>query len=294
MACSRKSIVVLVACVLATLIPARSAGGQGPQQAASANGALPSFEVASIKPHLSDDDSMSIRTEPDRFIANNVTAVFLIEFAYGIQPFQLSGASGWAGSKKFDIDAKQDEAAAASLEKQPGATALSETKLMVQSLLSDRFALKVRREVTQGEVYRLVVAKGGATLAVTKSTASGEADSTADAKKAKGIWFVAPGQIVVNDTSLSSFASFLARQPEISSPVSDATGLTEHYDFKLQWTPVVPSVNPGDSPSDKPLVDAAGVSLFSALEEQLGLKLEATKGTVEKLVIESLEEPTVN
>ena len=282
--------------VLSLLIIAKVQSQVAESNVAQSAAALPSFEVASIKGDHTGIDSMDIHTEPDRFIATNVNTKFLIEFAFNIQPFQLSGGPSWIDSEHFDIDAKEDESRAAALQKlQPG-QALTDMRLMLQSLLADRFRLVVIHRTEQRTVYKLVVTKSGPIFPETAAPAAGAVNAKAptDAAHRKGIWFSGAGQIIVNDTSMSSFASFLARQPEISTPVSDATGLAAHYDFKLQWTPVVPSLLTPGQGSVNTATDIGGTSLFEALQEQLGLKLEAQKGPVDLLIIDHIEELSPN
>lgn len=284
-------------CAVLSLIVVAKAQNQAPESnAARSAAALPSFDVASIKPDHTGIDSMDIRTEPDRFIATNVSAKFLIEFAFNVQPFQLSGGAGWIDSDHFDIDAKEDESRAAELQKLPPGQSLSEMRLMLQSLLADRFKLAVVHQTEQRTAYKLVVAKGGPVFSETTAPIAGAtgANAPTDPAKRKGIWFSGAGQIIVNDTSISSFASFLARQPEVSAPVSDATALAAHYDFRLQWTPVVPPLFAPGQGSVSVAADTGGTSLFEALQEQLGLKLEPQKGPVELLIVNHIEEPSPN
>lgn len=268
--------------------------GDAPASQAS-NVPLPSFEIASIKPDHTGSDSMDIHTEPDRFIAGNVSAKFLIEFAFNIQPFQLSSGPSWIDSEHFDIDAKEDESRASELQNLAPGQSLTEMRLMLQSLLAERFKLAVTRQTEQRTVYRLVVAKGGPAFFQTAAPPRHAENTPADPAPRKGIWFIAAGQIVVNDTSMSSFASFLARQPELDTPVADATDLAAHYDFKLEWTPENPTPLPGTQSSAAALLtDPGGTSLFTALQEQLGLNLQPQKGPVELVIIDHIEQPSPN
>jgi bla regulator protein blaR1 len=257
---------------------------------------LPSFEVASIKPDHSGTDAMYIRTEPDRFIATNVTAKFLIEFAFNMQPFQISGDPAWTNSELFDIDAKEDESLATELQKLPRAESLTEIRFLVQSLLLDRFKMEAIHQTEQHTVYTLVVLKSGPTFSATASLPDAAPSvSPPVSGRAKGIWITGPGQALVEDSPISSFVGLLSRQPEINSTVTDATNLAGHYDFKLQWTPVVsPPLTAAQGPSNTPLVDPSGTSIFDALEEQLGLKLESKKGTIDTIMIDHIEQPSGN
>jgi uncharacterized protein (TIGR03435 family) len=258
------------------------------QQAATS---LPSFEIASIKPDHSNADAMTIHTEPDRFIGANVNARFLIEFAFNLQRFQLSGGPGWINSENFDIDAKQDDREAAALQTRPASESLTQMRLMMQSLLADRFHLKVTHDTKQVTIYTLSVGKSGLKIS---ETPHAPASAVSGPPRQKGVYLAGPGHFVVKDSSISSFAAAISRQPEINTLVVDHTGLDAHYDFELQWTPADPIPTAATSNANPAAIDMAGPSLFTALEEQLGLKLAPSKGPMETVEIDSIEEPAAN
>jgi uncharacterized protein (TIGR03435 family) len=257
---------------------------------------LSSFEVASIKQDHSADDTMSIHTAPDRFTAINVTAQFLIEFAFNMQPFQHSGGPGWIASDKYDIDAKEEDSFGAKLEQLPASQRVDQIRLMVQSLLADRFKLRVNHQTKEHAVYTLVVTKNGPTFSKTTVTPRDLTGSNAPSPTAqgKGVWQTGRGQLSVNQSSIGVFAIWLSRQPEISSVVLDQTGLKGNYDFDLQWTPDQGQI-PGGQASDGTFSpNSYGPSIFAALQDQLGLRLEKTMGPMDTIVVESIEKPSPN
>jgi bla regulator protein blaR1 len=194
----------------------------------------------------------------------------LITFAYDVKDDQVSGGPGWANSESYDIVAKGD-----------GNATRAQLRLMLQALLKDRFKLTLRHETKDVPIYELVVAKGG--LKIQEDTESPR----------QRMAMTGPGKIMAQKTSLTPFAEFLGRFA--GRPVVDKTGLTSTYTFKLNWTPAVGEGGlPGPPPPDVAPPDSNGPSLFTALQEQLGLRLQSAKGPVESLVIEGAEEPTEN
>jgi bla regulator protein blaR1 len=233
--------------------------------------ATPKFEVASIKPSDPSVNGFRIQTAPGgRFIATGVTVKFLIQQAYGVREFQIVGAPGWIDTARFDLNAKSDEETATQRDAMP---------LRMRALLAERFNLQFSRETREMQVYALVVAKGGPKL---KETEVGPEN---------GSMSIGRGRMIVKGAGTAAIAVQLSQS--LGRIVHDKTGLTGKYDFKLEWTPEGQPIGPkdGDTPSS---IDSSGPTLFTALQEQLGLKLESTKGPVEVLVIERVEKPTEN
>jgi uncharacterized protein (TIGR03435 family) len=194
----------------------------------------------------------------------------LITFAYNVKDFQLSGGPGWANSELYDIVAKGD-----------GNATRPQLRLMLQALLKDRFKLALRRETKDVPIYELVVAKGGPKI---------QEDTTSPRQR---LAMTGVGKLIAQKTLLSVFAEFLGTLT--GRPVVDKTGLPSTYTFKLEWTPAVGEAGPpGPARPDVTPLDSSGPSLFSALQEQLGLRLQSAKGPVESLVIEAAEKPTEN
>ena len=244
-----------------------------------------SFEVASVKPNKSGETTSFLTPRPGgNFAVGNMTLRGLIMFAYGIQGFQLVGAPDWAATERFDITAK----AAADVPPTPmGQT--SPEALMLRSLLEDRFRLSAHRETRDLPIYALVLARADGRLGPRlRQTTSDDCKKRFEAAGKAGNTPVPPGGPVCGMRPLGSdelaaaalpmneFARFL--NVESGRTVVDRTGLTGVWDFDLKWSrPNAPNPDP-----DRP-------SIFTALQEQLGLRLDATTGPVEVLVIDRLE-----
>jgi uncharacterized protein (TIGR03435 family) len=248
------------------LVNAPPSRAQAPASAAK----TPGFEVASIKPGKTGGRGHSLLSDPSgRFTTENATLRNLVMYAYNVRDFQVSGGPRWMDSDTFDIVAK------------PQTRVKGEQLLqMVQTLLADRFKLKFHREARELSVFALVIGKNGPKLKEAKPDGERPMNGIQGGK----------GEL----NGLGADMGMLARRLAAMSgrTVIDRTGLTGKYDFKLQWTPDAPTPMRGP---DEPAADnAPGPSLFSALQEQLGLKLESQKGPVEILVIDSAERPSEN
>ena len=266
----------------------------------------PSFEVASIKVNHAADNRVFRRLAPGRYTATGETARMLINFAYNVKNAQVSGGPSWIDTEKFDIDAKEEDSVAQQLQKMAPEQAAEQVRLMVQSLLAERFHLTLSRPTKELPIYALVVAKGGAKLTPTKSAPLPDGFPAAGAMPPppspnskpsdmpQGSMMGGPGRLTASGVSIGGdfgLVGFLSMQPEFSDRVmADETGLTGKYDISLQWAPENPM--PALSPNE-PAPDPNEPSLFTALDE-LGLHVESTKGPVETLVIEQIEEPSEN
>lgn len=184
-------------------------------------------------------------------------------------------------SERYDISAK----VAASDGSAPVKLTKTQRRQMLQALLADRFRLAVRNETRDVPIYELVVSKGGPRLhAFAPVNGTTRGITGPDGRVYSGISTLgAHGMIVLQGYPISLLADFL--KPELGRPVIDKTGLTGKYDISLRWTP-------DNTPADSPL--AGGPSLFVAVEEQLGLKLNSTKGPVTTLVVDHIERPSAN
>jgi uncharacterized protein (TIGR03435 family) len=270
------------------------------QEQQSASATRLSFEVATVKPNRASDNQRMIRISPGKFSVVGMPLKELIRFAYDLKSdAQLTGGPAWVNSDRFDIEAKEDEAQASS--KLPPPEMGKQMRLMLQSLLADRFGLKVSHATKELPVYALVIAKGGPKLTPTTTppmAPPGDQPSGGDpAKKSfnRGIRMQGNGDLTGMAAPTGMLADVLSRQPELSNRVvQDKTGLTGDYDWTLKWTPA-----PMGSPSNAddaapPAGDPSTPSLFTAVQEQLGLKLEPQKGTVDILVIDHVEQPSAN
>jgi len=260
------------------------------QSATSTSG----FEVASIKPSDPAAGGMQIGVSPGGvFTAKRVTVKALIQQAYGIRDFQISGAPGWTDTERYDIIAKGKgtDVSDAEIRKMTDAQRnafQAEFLVKVQMLLGDRFQLKVHRESKELPVYALVIAKNGP-----KIRAAEDRDVTRTGLTLR------PGdgrnlEITGARMPLGSLARTLSDQA--GRTVLDKTGLKGNYDFKMTFTPGMGHLpEPGDGTGTSGADPGRdGPSLFTALQEQLGLRLEAQKGAVEVVVIDHVEKPSAN
>jgi uncharacterized protein (TIGR03435 family) len=197
----------------------------------------------------------------------NVPLQLLLREVYGVEDDQIAGAPSWVNSEKYDIDAKVNEADVAKLQK----LNIDQRKLMLQPLLADRFELKFHRGTKDLPLYALVIAKNGPKL---------QESNPDDPNGLKGtqVRLMGRGHIKAQGISMAVFIHEMSRQ--LDRTVVDKTGLTGNYDFTLQWTP-----DEGEP---------SGPSIFAAIQEQLGLKLESQKDGVEMLFIDHIEKPLEN
>lgn len=262
--------------------------------------AVQPFEVASIKPSRADDNMTRLFMSPGKFTTEAETIKEVIRFAYDIKSDnQLSGGPSWINSEKFDIEAKEEHSVAENLQKLPFEEQANEIRLMVQALLADRFRLKVSHQTKELPVYALVVAKGGPKLTETQVPPPSPDGMAAPNRGFRGIRMMGPGQLTGTNINVGLLARILSRQRELGRLVIDQTGLKGNYDWTLKWTPdqgdpMFRGPDGGRPSTDVPAPDSSGPSIFTALEEQLGLKLESRKGPIETLVIDSIERPSEN
>ena len=253
--------------------PAQSAASPAPANAA----ALPAFEVVSIKPDTSNTGILMFNNTPDGFNARGFTVQMLIRAAYGYDDNLISGAPNWLNSEHYTLEAKVAGSDVPALARMDPA----QRNLMLQPLLADRFQFKFHRETKQLPVFALVIAKNGLKL---KQSPPANPGSNGPQMKMS-----ARGQLTGQRFPISLLAQWLSLQ--VSRKVLDNTGLTGTYDFTLEWTPDSPaSMSAG---AETPAPDS-GPSIFTAIQEQLGLKVESARGPVPVLVIDHLEEPTEN
>jgi uncharacterized protein (TIGR03435 family) len=241
--------------------------------------ARPSFEVASVKPGDPDDRRVRIGIQPGgRFITANASLEMMLGFAYDLRNHQISGGPNWLDSAKFNVEAR----APATVVIPPGPEGASQFRLMLQSLLAERFKLVVHRESPEQQVYNLVTDKGG--LKMKANVTPG---------KMQGLSMEGRGDVAGMAAPVPLLANFLSQQ--LGRSVIDKTGLAGRYDFTLKWMPDPgpgAPAQPGDDAAPPP--DNSGPSIFTALQNDLGLKLQSAKGPVEILVIDSVEKPDAN
>ena len=251
----------------------------------------PRFDVVSIKPHksVSNEVHRTVEAFPGgRLVGHDATLQQLIQHAYDIKPFQISGGPGWVSIDGFDVEAKAE-----------GNPSREQIRLMLRTLLEDRFRLQLRRESKAMGTYELTVAKGGARLTPANPEACADPNqATAPEVGAKRLPKCGSGWLK-GDRSGSEVAGFgltmadfaRALTNAVGSVVVDKTGLTQKFDVRVEFSSRAGMGKPGAPP---PEPEASGFSLFSAIERQLGLRLERAKGPVEVLVIERAERPSAN
>jgi uncharacterized protein (TIGR03435 family) len=246
-----------------------------PPMAADAN---PSFDVATIKPSKPNTQGKGFGFRNGHFVTVNTDLNDLIAFAYGLHTKQIIDGPAWFGTELFDIEGKPDA---------EGRPSQKQLATMVQKLLADRFKLTFRREKRELSVYVISLAPGGPKMKVTTSAAT---DPPA-------FFFRALGDLTVRNQTMGDFATWM-QNGVMDRPVVDQTGLTDRYDFQLKWTPddtqfavfrsvgaVVPP--PTDDPKAPP-------ALYTAIQEQIGLKIAPSKAPDDVIVIDHVEQPSAN
>ncbi len=227
-----------------------------------------SFEVAAIKPNRSGGGGSSIRAGKGQIGMENVSLRKLTLFAYGIpddREYALSGPD-WLGTERFDI-----------LAKFPADTPLDQVRVMLRTMLAERFKLALHRETRMLPAYELVVAKGGPRIQPAEPGQNGTSGR--------------PGRLEATKITMQKLCDLLVRM--VGQPVHDATGLNGVYTFTLEWTPDETQKPAG--PDEGAASNASGTTLFAALQEQLGLKLQGRKAPAEILVVDRMEKiPTEN
>ena len=276
-----RGLTLLTALVLVTLAPAVRAQTQAPS-ATSIH--PPSFDVISVKPNKTSIGSHGlIITEftTDGFRGTNVPVHSLLLQAYGLHEGEIIGEPPWASSEVFDIEAKVAGPDVASFSKLDS----DQRQAMLQQVLAERFKLATHRETRELPVYALTVAKGGPKL---KESAI-DPSVPASARRGGGVR-MSMGMISANECTIPYFLSMLSRQ--LGRTILDRTGLTGNYDFTLRWNPDN-GVTASSNPPEGSQADALP-SIFTAVQEQLGLKLESTKAPASVLVVDHLERPSQN
>ena len=227
--------------------------------------AAPAFDVVSIKPTQAGSPGGPgpfVSTSPGRLQARG-TLLFIIEFAHGIRSAQIEGGPDWVRNDRYDLTAVLPSTA----------TPLVPAPAALQPVLSDRFKLRTRRVVRDSDVLALVVASGGVKM---KAPNPGDEPSTQGA----------PGRLIATRITMRQLAGQLARMT--GRPVTDRTGLPGEFNLTLTWS----MDGQGPDPLNRPTPGPDAPALSTALQEQLGLRLERARGPVDWLIIESVERPT--
>ena len=253
-------------------------------QATSPEAKVPAFDVVSIKPNKSGSGNVSTNTSSDSFSATNVSVKMLLEDAYGIKQDLIYGVPGWANSDRFDIKAKIVEPDFAALKK----LTVKQRRTMLQTLLADRFQLKVHTETKTLPIYELVVVKDGPKFKT--SAPEGSPEDKSPNGVGRGAMMVQNTELTGHSIPLAPLVDTLANQ--LHRTVIDKTGLTGEYDLLLKWTGDDAADTADDESDASP--DSSTPSIFTALQEQLGLKLQSSQGPVDTLVVDHVEMPSEN
>jgi uncharacterized protein (TIGR03435 family) len=254
----------------------------------------PEFEAASIKINSSGASGAGLGFPPGRLTATNVPMRVVVSFAYGIQDSKLVGGPDWLSTVRYDVVATAQ-----------GAPPPDQIRLMVQAMLADRLKLAVHREKREAQIYELVPAKSGLKL---ETSAAGScqvvdrdhppAPRTAGTPPPRycGNMGLGPGQI--NGWGVPTVRLAEALSNMLGRTVIDKTGAAGNYNIVFRFTPdqaIMPNMagpaNPGNAPAAS---DPANPDIFTALQEQLGLKLDSARGEVEMLVVDHVERPSEN
>lgn len=220
------------------------------------------FDVASVRPNTLDDRIVTIDPGPNgRFSARGYSLKLLIQHAYTVKGFQIGGGPGWLDVDRYDILARGRSDATP-----------EQLRLMLRALLEERFALRVHRIQKEMPGFELSV-----TGAQSKLKPSGASNENADMRRD------ATGALVANGISMPAFATIVSAY--LAKPVVDKTRLPGLYDFRILWTERADQV---------PDAESTGVSLISALRDQLGLKLTSKRVTAEVIVIDRAAKATPN
>jgi len=270
------------------------------QSTPATNQPLPSFEVASIRPDRSGDTRSMMEFRATGLSASGATTKKLIAFAYNIEEFQVSSGPSWISSDKYYVKAKVEDSVVEQLQKLPDLRQDDQIRLMVQSLLVDRFNLKVSHGTKELPIYALVIAKNGPKLQESKpGDTSPNAVKGPEGHGRAAMARRGGSRLTDRGASMAAVAEQLSRL--LGRRVVDRTGLKAKYTFTLEYSDdearattykASEGTNPGVDNGPPP--DSSGPSIFTALQEQLGLKLEPTKGPVEVLVIDHIEKPSEN
>jgi len=252
--------------------------------------ATPAYDVVSIKPNKSGTGMMRVSIANDGYSGTNVSLKMLIQYAWKLQTQdQIAGVSGWADSSGFDVNAKMDADAVAELKKLSNDDASAARRMMMQRMLEESFHLKVHLEQREMQTYNLVVAKGGVKLKEadpndTYANGFKGPDGIAHA----GMMMMRANEFTGQGITMGALVAQLSNQ--MHRLVTDKTGLSGKYDIVLHYQSDFMRSDAADAGAPAETLP----SLTTALEEQLGLKLESVKGPVETIVLFHVAQPTEN
>jgi bla regulator protein blaR1 len=274
-------------------------------------GTKPSFEVATVKTSDPGQRGSSIMNQPGgRLVVSGMPLRALVTFAYRVRDFQISGGPGWMVSDRWDIEARAEEGSIPKQTGMPDPNTPDPMALRLQSLLEERFQLKIHRDRKELPVYELSIAKSGSKMKLSDDQTPFQPPERGapppqplqrGGQMGRYSMRIGRGNLEAVAVDFANFVQALSQT--VGRTVDDKTGLKGLYDIKLQWTPEVGAGGgPGGPGGPAPLAgpeaappqDPSGPSIFTAVQEQLGLKLDSAKGQVDVLVIDSVQKPTEN
>ena len=226
------------------------------------------FDAATVKPNNSGSGSSGTESTNGLLRITNQTLLRMIQYAYDVRDFQISGGPAWIRSDRYDVIAKPE-----------GSVHDQQLRQMLQSLMAERFKLQLHRQTQEGPTYALIIGKNGPKL---QSTSAGASDNSGISTNSNGVTTKMKGTQVTMVELAASLGNRVGR------PVIDKTGLSGKFDFELSWVADLATNTPD------PAADNSGPSIFTALQEQLGLRLDSQKGPIETLLIDHAEKPTEN
>ena len=257
----------------------------------------PAFEVASVKPNKSGDGRVMLGLQPGgRFNATNVPLRMLLRQAFNVQEFQLVGGPDWIGSDRFDVVAKAPEG---------GEFNADAMRPMLRSLLVERFKLAFHNETREMPIYALMKARADGRLGPNLAPAAVDCAAMRGRRgggpppappqpgqKMECGFMIGPGRMNAGGMPMSQLAQSLS--PQVGRIVLDKTELTGNYDFEMTYASEGLAGPPPLLNGGPPPVDPNAPTLFTALQEQLGLKLDSQRGAVDVVVIDSVEQPVAD
>jgi bla regulator protein blaR1 len=286
--------------------------------------AKPKFEVASVKPSTGGNNFIGIGRQPGgRFNANNVPLRLLIQNAYRVRDFQVIGGPSWMATDRWNIEARAEEGSIPPQTGPPDPNIVDPMSLRVQSLLEDRFQLKLHRETRELPIYTLTIAKDGVKMKSVDAPPrlvpgqGGGPPPPPPPPPAPGggpapNFTPPPGSVMMGPGSLIGSAMSIAQLVNslsglVGRNIIDKTDLNGFFDVRLQFAPETaagtPFGGPGGLPGPPPsgggigpavATDPSAPAIFTAIQEQLGLKLDSTRGAVDVIVIDSVQKPSEN
>jgi uncharacterized protein (TIGR03435 family) len=258
---------------------ANPASGNNGSQTDADSDLLRAFAGASIKQVKSGTDMMTLKISDDGIVFTAAAVDLLVQEAFEVEGNRILGLPPWTKSDRYDIQTKVDEIDVSGWR----VLRREQRKLVLQALLKSRFNLSFHHETKKRPTYSLVVAKDGPKLHVAKpGDPNSDGSKGPDGKSGNGAATHTRGRIVIQGSNISALVKRLSEQG-LDYPVIDETGLTDLYDITLQWSPVNESAKNGSPPP-----------LFTALEEQLGLKLKFDKRPIDIIVVDHIDKPSAN